>query len=44
MVEPNTPLDTRDWIAGLEKGLAVIEAFDAAHPRLSATEAGERWA
>ena len=42
MVEPNTPLDTRDWIAGLEKGLAVIEAFDAAHPRLSATEAGER--
>jgi IclR family pca regulon transcriptional regulator len=36
------PLDPRDWIAGLEKGLHIIEAFDAAHPRLSATEMGER--
>ncbi len=29
-------LERRDWIAGLEKGLAVIEAFDAEHPRLTA--------
>lgn len=35
-------LDARDWIAGLEKGLTVIEAFNAAHPRLTATEAGQR--
>lgn len=35
-------LHPQDWIAGLEKGLAVIEAFDAAHPRLTATEAGQR--
>jgi IclR family pca regulon transcriptional regulator len=35
-------LDPRDWIAGLQKGLHIIEAFDAAHPRLTATEMGER--
>lgn len=35
-------MDPRDWIAGLEKGLHLIEAFDAAHPRLTATEMGER--
>jgi IclR family pca regulon transcriptional regulator len=35
-------LDKRDWIAGLEKGLSVIEAFDDAHPRLTASQAGER--
>ncbi len=35
-------LNPQDWIAGLKKGLAVIEAFDAAHPRLTATEAGAR--
>ena len=38
----NPPLDKRDWIAGLEKGLSIIEAFDAAHTRLTATEAGAR--
>jgi IclR family transcriptional regulator, pca regulon regulatory protein len=32
----------RDWIAGLEKGLAIIEAFDAEHSRLTATQAGQR--
>ncbi len=37
-----TELDARDWIAGLEKGLHIIEAFDASHPRLTATEAGAR--
>jgi hypothetical protein len=31
------PLDKRDWIAGLEKGLSVIEAFDDAFPRMPAT-------
>lgn len=37
-------MDKRDWIAGLEKGLAVIDAFDDAHPRLTASEAGKRCA
>ena len=36
------PLLAHEWIAGLEKGLTVIEAFDAHHPRMTATEAGER--
>lgn len=35
-------MDKRDWIAGLEKGLAVIAAFDDAHPRLTASQAGKR--
>ena len=39
---PSDPLDARDWIAGLEKGLAIIEAFDAEHPRLTSTEEGAR--
>ncbi len=44
----NTPaasaptLDKRDWIAGLEKGLSIIETFDDANPRLTASQAGER--
>ncbi len=42
MTQPTDTLDARDWIAGLEKGLSVIEAFDAVHPRLTATEAGAR--
>lgn len=42
MLAPREPLDTRDWIAGLEKGLAVIEAFDAEHTRMTATDAGVR--
>jgi IclR family pca regulon transcriptional regulator len=37
-----TVLDKRDWIAGLEKGLSVIEAFDDANPRMTASQAGER--
>ncbi len=36
------PLDKRNWIAGLEKGLSVIEAFDDAHPRLTSSQTGER--
>jgi len=35
-------LKATEWIAGLEKGLSIIVAFDSAHPRLTATEAGER--
>ncbi len=38
----SAPLDRRDWIAGLEKGLGLLEAFDDAHPRMSATQAGQR--
>ena len=36
------PLDRKDWIAGLEKGLMVIEAFDDANPRMTASQAAER--
>ncbi|WP_114973925.1 IclR family transcriptional regulator domain-containing protein [Rhodoferax ferrireducens] len=39
---PATVLDKRDWIAGLEKGLSIIEAFDDANPRMTASQAGER--
>ncbi len=39
---PATQLDKRDWIAGLERGLLLIEAFDDAHPRMTAAQAGER--
>jgi IclR family pca regulon transcriptional regulator len=37
-----TTLDKRDWIAGLERGVSIIEAFDDAHPRMTAAEAGQR--
>ncbi|MGF6573638.1 IclR family pca regulon transcriptional regulator [Paraburkholderia sp. GAS333] len=36
------PLDKRDWIAGLEKGLAILEAFDSEHARMTPSEAGAR--
>jgi IclR family pca regulon transcriptional regulator len=32
----------RDWIAGLERGIAVIEAFDEEHPKLTAKQVGDR--
>ncbi|MBB1630115.1 IclR family transcriptional regulator C-terminal domain-containing protein [Cupriavidus sp. UME77] len=35
------PLSRRDWIAGLEKGLAILEAFDNDHPRLTPTQAAQ---
>ena len=38
----STVLQAHEWIAGLEKGLAVIEAFNADHPRMTATEVGRR--
>ena len=36
------PLQRRDWIAGLEKGLDVIACFDADHSRLNASEVAQR--
>lgn len=39
---PGAPLDKRNWIAGLEKGLSIIETFDDAHPRMTSAQAGER--
>lgn len=36
------PINPKDLIEGLGKGLRVIEAFDDDHPRLSATEAAAR--
>lgn len=41
-INTNPLLDKRDWIAGLEKGLHLIEAFDDAHPRMTSSQAGER--
>jgi IclR family pca regulon transcriptional regulator len=41
-VAAHSGLDKRDWIAGLEKGLSIIECFDDAHPRLTASQAGAR--
>jgi len=35
-------LGKRDWIAGLDRGLRLIEAFDETHPRLSASTAARR--
>ncbi len=35
-------LNKRDWIAGLEKGLSIIECFDDVNPRLTASQAGVR--
>ncbi|AOJ41998.1 MULTISPECIES: IclR family transcriptional regulator C-terminal domain-containing protein [Burkholderia] len=35
-------LDRRDWIAGLEKGLAILEAFDSQHARMTPTQAAAR--
>ena len=36
------PLNKKDWIAGLEKGLQIIEAFNDTHPRLTASTAARR--
>jgi IclR family pca regulon transcriptional regulator len=42
MTDTRPPLLAHEWIAGLEKGLAVIEAFDAQHTRMTATETAAR--
>ena len=39
---PGSTLAKRDWIAGLENGLSIIESFDDANPRLTASQAGAR--
>ena len=39
---PTTPIDKKDWIAGLDKGLSMLQAFDEHNPRLTATQAGQR--
>ena len=41
MAEPAHPIDRKDLIEGLGKGLRVIEAFDDDHPRLSASDVAE---
>lgn len=40
--DPPAGLDRRDWIAGLERGVGIIESFDSAHPRMTASEVGQR--
>lgn len=35
-------LNKRDWIAGLDRGLAILEGFDNDHPRMTATQAAAR--
>lgn len=42
MTQAAFPIDRKDLIEGLGKGLRVIEAFDDDHPRLTPSEAGER--
>jgi IclR family pca regulon transcriptional regulator len=42
MIDPKPPLNKKDWIAGLEKGLQIIEAFNDTHPRLTASTAARR--
>ena len=40
--EAGPGLLARDWIAGLERGLALIECFDEGHARMTAQQVGER--
>lgn len=40
--EAGKTLDQRDWIAGLEKGLRILEAFDYDHPRMTAAQIAAR--
>ncbi len=42
MDEAVFPIDSKDLIEGLGKGLRVIEAFDDDHPRLTPSETAER--
>lgn len=42
-ITSSTPaLDRRDWIAGLEHGLSVLDCFDEANSRMTAAQVGER--
>ncbi len=42
MTKEKPPINRKDWIAGLEKGLQIIEAFNDTHPRLTASTAARR--
>jgi IclR family pca regulon transcriptional regulator len=35
-------MDKKDWIAGLEKGLALLQIFDEHNPRLTVTQTAQR--
>lgn len=39
--KPAHGLARQDWIAGLDKGLGILETFGDAHPRLTAAQMGE---
>jgi len=41
-MSPIATLASRDYIAGLAKGLQLLQAFDHAHQRLNATQAAQR--
>lgn len=41
-IEIKAEIDRRDWIAGLDKGLRIIEAFSESHPRLTPSTAARR--
>ncbi len=41
-MDPSASLNRRDWIAGLQSGLALIEAFDDHNPRLTPSQAAAR--
>ena len=36
------PIDSKDHIEGLARGLIVIECFDSKHARMTSTEVGAR--
>jgi IclR family transcriptional regulator, pca regulon regulatory protein len=38
LVADQSALQRRDWIAGLEKGLGILEAFGDSHPRVTAAQ------
>ncbi len=42
MTTSTPPRNPRDWIAAVDKGLRIIEAFNDTHPRLSASTAARR--
>ncbi|MBA4214214.1 MAG: IclR family transcriptional regulator [Polaromonas sp.] len=41
-LHPEFPIDPADLIAGLGRGLSVIEAFDDEHPRMTVSEVSQR--
>ncbi len=41
MMPKTEPLAARDWIAGLDKGLRILEAFNDVQPRMTPTQAAQ---